>query len=140
MLGSAAELRSKPARDKYICDCAAKKHKTQKRGANTTHSFHVDRSTDEELTLKYKYNFEINVRNVFVRKNCQKYKFRRTDVSEIKIGNKCQKSVSVMRSQIINWAGCACEDPSETCVNHRENMIRKRALWHIDDVGSLLHV
>ena len=35
---------------------------------------------------------------------------------------------------------CACEDPSETCVNRRENMIRKKALLHFDDVGSLLHV
>ena len=26
-----------------------------------------------------------------------------------------------------NWACCACEDPSETCVNHRENIIRKIA-------------
>ena len=34
----------------------------------------------------------------------------------------------------------ACEDPSETCVNRRENMIRKRALRQFDDVGSLLHV
>ena len=35
---------------------------------------------------------------------------------------------------------CACEDPSETCVNRRENMISKRALRHFDDVGSLLYV
>ena len=35
---------------------------------------------------------------------------------------------------------CACEDPSETCVNRRENMIRKRAFRQFDDVGSLLHV
>ena len=59
----------------------------------------------------------------------------------------------LLTSQIISKSGpmqihveaqpkytCACEDPSETCVNCRENMIRKRALRQVDDVGSLLHV
>ena len=66
---------------------------------------------------------------------------------------KNQKFFDFLTSTIISKSGpmqihveaqpkyaCACEDPSETCVNRSENMNRKRALRHFDDVGSLLHV